>query len=130
MSVSSISHWDSVAAFKVAIPNIEEDGTRITLSVTALVLGLATKLIAADLENLVYALKNFYNTCSHLVDQMKDDSTLDWQTHGQRLEDSWPERKLGPSEGMILRYEITYRALPRGKIKGQMGRAWNRRFDK
>lgn len=90
-----------------AIPNIEQDGTRVAFSVTALVLGLVTYLTVANLENVVYVIKGFYSTWrNHLVEQMKDDPTLYWQTHGQRLEDSWPERKLGPSEWMVLRFQF------------------------
>jgi hypothetical protein len=90
-----------------AIPNIDQKGTNTAFSITALVTGLVNYLLVANLENIVYFLKSNYNSWRrNLVQQMKDDPARYWKAHGQRLEDSLPERRMGPSEWTIWWWQI------------------------
>ncbi|RLL98439.1 hypothetical protein CFD26_103598 [Aspergillus turcosus] len=91
-----------------AIPNIDQKGTKTAFSITALVTGLVNYLLVANLENIVFFLKSIYNSWRrNVVQQMKDDPARYWKAHGQRLEDSLPERRMGPSEWTIWWYQIT-----------------------
>ncbi|GIJ91731.1 hypothetical protein Asppvi_010703 [Aspergillus pseudoviridinutans] len=90
-----------------AIPNIDQKGTKTAFSITAVVTGLVNYLLVANLENVVYSLQSIYNSWRRkLVQQMKDDPAIHWKVHGQRLEESLPDRRMGPSEWTLWWYQI------------------------
>lgn len=90
-----------------AIPNIDMSGTKTAFSVTALLLGIVNFLVVANVGNLSRLLGGIYKVWrTRIVQQMKDDPKGNMNQMGRNLENSWPERFTGPSEWLILRYQI------------------------